>query len=236
MNRLTKEYYKELSKLPIIDPFIRSEAVELLTRLRANKGVAVSIKAPIKYILRNRISNLFPNSSCKDKLKPRKRDVPSSHYIATDCLRGYKRLVVEKQITDAMFELTQKKAAESALRAWERIKNNLCSPSLYRESYFGSPILIDDKSELNHVYFILDEPNDVVKIGVSVSPPQRLKQLVVGDSTLKIIHVIEKKGYPLEKELHSKFSQYNNTSIHPGVEWFDYSPEIKDYIINSRNN
>lgn len=75
------------------------------------------------------------------------------------------------------------------------------------------------------VYFILNKARNVVKIGFSIDPEDRLYQLEQG--TIDDLEVIATftGGRKEERLLHKQFAKYRIRR-----EWFSYAQEIKDYI------
>lgn len=82
------------------------------------------------------------------------------------------------------------------------------------------------------VYFF--RCGNFVKIGFSVSPHMRLRQIQYGDGTkfpseidcrLASLIATESGGSAREKELHAKFAHLRHTG-----EWFTEAPELTEYI------
>lgn len=70
----------------------------------------------------------------------------------------------------------------------------------------------------DHLYFIQTSNNGMIKIGRSINPEKRLKQLQTGNPfKLKLIHVFEKQGYK-EKILHEELKEFKLKG-----EWFKYN-------------
>ena len=78
-----------------------------------------------------------------------------------------------------------------------------------------------------YVYYLLNEPQDKVKIGISSHPDQRAKQLqTASGEAIDILHIIKFKNRPtamnMERFLHSKFSwKRKKSKLTKTVEWFD---------------
>ena len=78
-------------------------------------------------------------------------------------------------------------------------------------------MLKKDTKDNDHLYFIQSDNTGSIKIGRSIDPEKRLKDLQTGNpNKLKLIQVIENKGY-LEKPLHKELKQFKIR-----LEWFDY--------------
>ena len=75
-----------------------------------------------------------------------------------------------------------------------------------------------------HVYFILDEKSNAVKIGKANNIQERFSDLQTGNpNTLEVIYFIEcdtvERSEQLEKKLHKKFDALR---IRTNGEWFRY--------------
>jgi hypothetical protein len=82
------------------------------------------------------------------------------------------------------------------------------------------------KKDINtYVYFILNEAENLVKIGYSHNPWNRVKQLQVSNGNkLKLIYyVLGDKNF--EYALHLKFKDFKTSG-----EWFKYNDVIKNWI------
>ena len=76
-----------------------------------------------------------------------------------------------------------------------------------------------------HVYFILDEKSNAIKIGKANHIQERFSDLQTGNpNPLQVIYYIkcstEQKSEELEKTLHRKFESFR---IRPNGEWFTYN-------------
>ena len=83
------------------------------------------------------------------------------------------------------------------------------------------------KSSVREVYFIKAAELELIKIGVSDNPRERLKQLqgVIPDKLALLGVQVCDRGGRLEKELHKRFE----TAWKVG-EWFHVTPELEAYI------
>ncbi len=78
------------------------------------------------------------------------------------------------------------------------------------------------------IYCIKQAGLPICKIGYSIDPNKRLKQLQTGSaSRLKILYVIE-GDQVFEREIHEKFKQYRLL----GGEWFQYNALIAGFFRN----
>lgn len=75
------------------------------------------------------------------------------------------------------------------------------------------------------VYFILDEVNNVVKIGVSCNPFKRLSDLQTATHAKLSLLVVKLGSYQMEGELHRRFADDRING-----EWFRFSDSIKEYL------
>lgn len=109
--------------------------------------------------------------------------------------------------------------------------------SNYIKEYSVSPIEQTLKKEPVktpcYVYFIPEREGSNVKIGYSKDPIARVKQLQTGHPTKLgldgyFYYEDEEKARIAESNFHHKFSEYRKTG-----EWFEYSEEIKQFIISS---
>tara|TARA_B100001094_G_C18024945_1_gene717072 strand:- start:500 stop:787 length:288 start_codon:yes stop_codon:yes gene_type:complete len=70
---------------------------------------------------------------------------------------------------------------------------------------------------MDHLYFIQSDKTGMIKIGRSLNPQKRLKQLQTGNpNNLKIIYVFKKQGH-LETYLHQYLDKWRCKG-----EWFKY--------------
>ncbi|MDI9367992.1 MAG: helix-turn-helix domain-containing protein [Thermotogota bacterium] len=89
-----------------------------------------------------------------------------------------------------------------------------------------------EKDKPDYLYFILDEQNDHIKIGVSNDVEKRLENLRKqrGAGELTLVCLLE-GGYELEKELHERFHEFRLYG-----EYFQYSEQIKAFIDKVRKS
>lgn len=77
------------------------------------------------------------------------------------------------------------------------------------------------------VYFLKDE-NNLIKIGFSKNVINRIKHLMSQTPYECDVILILNENFKYEQELHKKFAKYKKAG-----EWFSFSDEIMDYIINN---
>lgn len=112
---------------------------------------------------------------------------------------------------------------------WEKIRCNLLTEDKER------PSLIIDNAD-SHTYFMQDNNDKEIKIGVSKAPYKRKKQLEGELKTqIGILSIIDSGGYDLEAELHEKFKHLNIRNSPKGREWFQPEEELYKFI-NEHNN
>ena len=79
------------------------------------------------------------------------------------------------------------------------------------------------------IYFIADLRANLVKIGYSINPDNRLKQLQTSYPDKLYIVFVEEGDYDKEKEYHSLYSEYKLYS----KEWFKIDGKLKEYLMNN---
>lgn len=81
------------------------------------------------------------------------------------------------------------------------------------------------KPKKGFVYFVINDKNKICKIGFSLDPQKRLKQIQTGcPYPLRLYRQIE-GTYELEKQLHKKFQQYKTNG-----EWFYIKDRLFEYL------
>lgn len=80
------------------------------------------------------------------------------------------------------------------------------------------------------VYFIVDESNQLVKIGYSQAPEQRLKQICTANSGKLVLAKVLRGDQKIERKYHKLFARYKIRR-----EWFELSPEILEFLSRSHN-
>lgn len=75
------------------------------------------------------------------------------------------------------------------------------------------------------VYFVFATPDGPVKIGASIDPVRRLKELRRYASPAACLLGVVPGGYAQEHALHQRFQH-----LHAYGEWFNAAPELSDYI------
>ena len=78
------------------------------------------------------------------------------------------------------------------------------------------------------VYFI--KANNIIKIGYADDPSKRIPSIQTSSPyELEVLLIIE-GNYDKENELHKRFQIYRTSG-----EWFEYSEELKQYILENQN-
>jgi hypothetical protein len=107
--------------------------------------------------------------------------------------------------------------------AWAAAKLMLLSPQ-------GSEPILIHTFHAQHLYFIQDTESQAIKIGISVHPEIRRKQLSAElRKNLQILFIIPSGGPEGEARLHQ---QFRSLRIHG--EWFRPAPELLAYIEERR--
>lgn len=78
------------------------------------------------------------------------------------------------------------------------------------------------------VYFIVDESHQLLKIGYSKDPEQRLNQLKTANSGKLILAKVIRGDQKTERDYHKLFARYKIRR-----EWFCLSPEILEFLSRS---
>lgn len=104
-------------------------------------------------------------------------------------------------------------------RVWEKAKCFLTSPN-------GGTAILVHKFEKSHVYFMQNLDNKEIKIGVSIHPEIRRKQLIAEKgSQIEILHIIPSGGDEEETRLHEYFRNYRTHG-----EWFAPDSKLTEFI------
>jgi len=90
----------------------------------------------------------------------------------------------------------------------------------------------DYKRSISSSYLYLMESGQAIKIGISKNPEDRLKQLAIGNSDIKLIFKkLYKNAAKKEESLHKRFG---NKRIYG--EWYSLAKEDIDYIKGTSKN
>lgn len=117
---------------------------------------------------------------------------------------------------------------------WDAVKASLFSKKFGESSYGDAQLnherLFDDEQ---HVYFIADDKNHRVKIGITINIERRLNEIKkkLGNPKLYILSVIWHGGLKLEQHLHEHFRNLRVHGEHLGVEWFSMNDELTQFIV-----
>lgn len=89
-----------------------------------------------------------------------------------------------------------------------------------------------ENKKIRHVYFVKNPATNLVKIGASIDPLKRKKQLE-GDvgNQLQLLYVYLGGGKAKEKEFHKRFEQYQVKG-----EWFKFGWKLKWFIMRIKKN
>lgn len=134
--------------------------------------------------------------------------------------------------TKLLSEWKIQKAYQYMHEAWRKIAPHLLSHSLKDKESFDLPVLLTEPLDVEpqHVYFVKDGGSSRIKIGISKSPIERLKQIsrTWGCENAEILCVLRDGGRRMEVSLHRKFAHLRIRGM--GKEWFRDHPEIHGYI------
>ena len=143
----------------------------------------------------------------------------SGEFVYVEKLGGF--TPVFKTISKSQWFVDYYKSREKCIikLCWQKAKKYLLSSS------GRAPHLIN-KSDLPHVYFMQNVENKQIKIGVSIHPEIRRKQIITEvKNYIKILHIIPSAGYDQEQFLHEKFREFRIRG-----EWFKPDSVLLDYI------
>ncbi len=169
-----------------------------------------------------------------DRLKPNDVWMPDGSFGYSKS-GSYVALGVKVPCTEVNKGFILKKYEDKTKDAWDTLKsvvltaqvghysNEWCLPWLDYDPVFTSD---------QHVYFIHDESNSMVKIGISNDISSRIdairKQYRTG--RLKLVAVIARGGIEIERTLHEKFHHINVREEGKGREWFKMTKELEGFI------
>lgn len=125
-----------------------------------------------------------------------------------ECLNNTLRLYEQEGVTDKYIDNLDNEVLRKEKSLWEKKKTK--------------------KKKNDHLYLIVDISNNKLKIGRSINPQKRLKQLQTSNSgLLKLMFIVNDKGY-LEEELHDRFKMLRLCG-----EWFMNDGTIIEYFSNN---
>ncbi|MGV6860992.1 MAG: GIY-YIG nuclease family protein [Putridiphycobacter sp.] len=135
-------------------------------------------------------------------------------------LGGYTVWHSSKLISSTLKDYYEIKYQKDIRDKWNEIKEHLFTTD-------GNTPSLVYKFIKPHVYFMKNPRNNLIKIGVSIHPNIRKKQLESKNNKLEILRIIDSGGFELERELHEKFKQYRMQG-----EWFKSNEDILSFINN----
>jgi len=167
-----------------------------------------------------------------DKLEIRHTWMPTGQF-APSRHGSYIPLGTHFVCTALMQPFLQKQQDKCLEQAWQAALPLLLSPDISNNNEFTAPWL-DYEPYLNgetDVYFLLDEPQERVKIGISGNLRQRVDTLKQQHNTsLSLISIIPAGGIETESALHLFFKKYRLDQKGLGREWFSYTDELREFI------
>lgn len=139
-------------------------------------------------------------------------------------LGGFCPGITTKTVSRAIAEHLLIKSDLYIEHCWNGVKNHLLCPSSSGRELV-EPVLIKGHDTSQHLYFINDQENMQIKIGISYFPGIRIKQVERSycRGSLSIMHIVKGGGRLLESELHQRFSSHK---VEGEREWFNYHDDI----------
>lgn len=135
--------------------------------------------------------------------------------------------------TALMRPYRQKQQEVCLEQTWQQAISLLRSPDVSNDDVFIAPWLDYEpylKGETD-VYFLLDEPQKRVKIGMSGNLRQRIDTLKQQhNASLCLVSIIPAGGVETESALHLYFKKHRLDEKGLGREWFTYSDELREFI------
>lgn len=158
-------------------------------------------------------------------------DVPSGHFTSSGYLEYFLPLYRKVDVSKEYVSFAQRLFEDKMVREWDRLSGALysrmyCSERFDAAHLYYEPLYTDEQ----HVYFVSDESDSTIKIGISKNLSQRMVSLrnEFKSSSLKILTVAYNAGRQIETKLHQKFSQYRVEG--KGAEWFEDCESIRELV------
>ncbi|MEZ2759576.1 GIY-YIG nuclease family protein [Providencia vermicola] len=185
----------------------------------------------VHYHRENRCLRSVPKT-VGDKLKILHIWMPTGQF-APSRNGSYRPLGTHFVCTALMQPFLQKQQETCLEQAWQIALPLLLSPDISNDNVFTDPWL-DYEPYLNgdtDVYFLLDESQERVKIGMSGNLRQRVDTLKQQhNASLRFISIIPAGGVETESALHLFFKKYRLNKKGLGREWFSYTDELREFI------
>ena len=134
---------------------------------------------------------------------------------------GYVPMYVTRSLSRSFSKVIEERQAAKIREKWNNFREHVCTID------GEEPSLIDSFDD-QHLYFMKNEKTDEIKIGISIHPEVRRRQLErQHGNKITILRVVASQGRSKEKELHLRFSAYRTHG-----EWFEPNKELVEYIEN----
>lgn len=121
--------------------------------------------------------------------------------------------------------------SECGKLAWSNEHRNKQKREMCQECRRNSfeEILKTTHGHISYVYLITDKSRNMVKIGTSNNPDQRLSRLQTGNGGQLVLSGLILGGRKLEREIHKMFNEKRIKN-----EWFSDCEEIREFFANYR--
>lgn len=198
----------------------------LSDEIRKMSAICYAIKHVVKLKTLNGLSNGYLNSGV-DRLRVSDYELPIPKFYFNQEYNCYRPAYNSYQLNKIMGDYHHKQFKKEVVKKWAEVKVALLQPVFKKGDTLMKPILEIDYGD--HVYFIHDEENEQIKIGVSKQLNTRFRSIhtTMGREDLQVIKVIDVGGYELEAALHQFFGKHR---IWSRKEWFVDHPDIRSFI------
>ena len=200
------------------------DAYEKSTKNDFTNGGLPNPTSLIKYVVRQTMAepeNKMPMKDWgkSDPLEPINAFIFSDKFAYKKDLGGYIPMFKYKEISRSLSKKIKEREPTKIRKKWKIFKEHVCTID------DEAPSLIDSFDD-QHLYFMENERTGEIKIGISVHPEIRKRQLEneCGEK-IKILKVLASEGRSMEKKLHSMFKDYKTHG-----EWFEPHSELLEYM------
>ncbi len=228
MNRFTDHTYHALTKDEIgmllmigVGEFV--DAFNTVSQFAQVRGQHPNYKPFLKYITRKIC--LTPDGRLLDDLKisdPYGTNVTrkfANSFSYAPHLGGFVPMYTKQVMSHWFKKIYDEKENKLILECWDSVKDNLCTPD-------GNAADLIHSFKDQHVYFMRNHANDEIKIGISIHPEIRRRQIErLVHADVSILRILPSGGRTLETELHEQFKDHRVVG-----EWFNPAPELLEYI------
>ncbi|MCE2571822.1 GIY-YIG nuclease family protein [Motilimonas eburnea] len=175
----------------------------------------------------------FDQTHENDRLSLITYQLPSTVFIHSKD-SSFEPLFHKVKTTELVRPFKVKQYESAMIKAWLKAQPFLASSSMDPQGSYSLARLNYSNvfSSKQDVYFILDEENSMVKIGITSDLKNRLKaikaQYRTGD--LEVVSVVHAGGVEVERFLHHYFSDLQVKQAGKGNEWFHYCEVLYEFI------